>query len=121
VGADTSLKDAQGFDVMIEAARGGHREVIEVLTRSGAKTGISRVLQVRNDNDDSAWTARLGSTQWNSTQLIRSPAEQSSNSSGRFSTIQDTVAKLDAGRDRGRAALLIFWQVQVPCIQLTYG
>lgn len=68
MGADTSLKDAQGFDVMIEAARGGGREVIEVLTRSGAKTGISRVLQVRNDNDDSA--RNLDSTTWlNSVEL----------------------------------------------------
>lgn len=45
VGADTTLKDARGFDVMIEAARGGRTEVLDVLTRSGAKTGISAVLQ----------------------------------------------------------------------------
>jgi hypothetical protein len=47
VGADTRLKDARGFDVMVEAARGGHGDVIDVLTRSGAKAGISGVLQVR--------------------------------------------------------------------------
>jgi hypothetical protein len=47
VGADTRLKDARGFDVMVEAARGGHGDVIDVLTRGGAKAGISGVLQVR--------------------------------------------------------------------------
>jgi hypothetical protein len=48
VGADTRLKDARGFDVMVEAARGGHSDVIDVLTRGGAKAGISGVLQVRS-------------------------------------------------------------------------
>jgi hypothetical protein len=46
VGADTRLKDARGFDVMVEAARGGHGDVIDMLTRGGAKAGISGVLQV---------------------------------------------------------------------------
>jgi hypothetical protein len=46
VAADTRLKDARGFDVMVEAARGGHADVIDVLTRGGAKAGISSVLQV---------------------------------------------------------------------------
>ncbi len=45
-GADAKLKDARGFDAVIEAARGGHSEVIGVLARSGARTGISNVLQV---------------------------------------------------------------------------
>jgi hypothetical protein len=45
-GANTSLKDARGFDVMIEAARGSRDDIIEVLRRSGARTGISIMLQV---------------------------------------------------------------------------
>jgi len=45
-GADTSLKDARGFDVMIEAARGNRDDIIQVLRRSGARTGISIMLQV---------------------------------------------------------------------------
>lgn len=45
-GADTKPKDARGFDVMIEAARGNREDVIDVLKRSGARTGISVVLQV---------------------------------------------------------------------------
>lgn len=46
VGADMSLKDARGFDVMIEAARGGRPDIIEVLKRSGARVGVSLMLQV---------------------------------------------------------------------------
>jgi hypothetical protein len=45
-GADTSLKDARGFDVMIEGARGSREDIIDVLRRSGARTGISIMLQV---------------------------------------------------------------------------
>lgn len=46
-GADTSPKDARGFDVMIEGARGNREDIIDVLKRSGARTGISIMLQVR--------------------------------------------------------------------------
>jgi hypothetical protein len=45
-GADTSPKDARGFDVMIEGARGNREDIIDVLKRSGARTGISIMLQV---------------------------------------------------------------------------
>lgn len=46
-GADTAPKDARGFDVMIEGARGNREDIIDVLKRSGARTGISIMLQVR--------------------------------------------------------------------------
>lgn len=49
--ADTTLKDARGFDVMIEAARGNREDIIDVLRRSGAKTGISIMLQVSQQCD----------------------------------------------------------------------
>jgi hypothetical protein len=46
VGAAMGLKDARGFDVMIEAARGGHPDIINLLKRSGGRVGVSPMLQV---------------------------------------------------------------------------
>lgn len=46
VGADLTLRDAAGVDALVEAARGGHGDVLGLLTRSGARTGVSEELQV---------------------------------------------------------------------------
>lgn len=45
-GAHPALTDIRGYDVMIDAAQGGHQEILNVLRLAGARTNTSKATQV---------------------------------------------------------------------------
>ena len=45
-GADPNLTDIRGYDIMIEAAEGGHQEILHVLRLARAQTHTSKATQV---------------------------------------------------------------------------